>query len=247
LWNESTTNDGPSGSITVGVVSTEITVRGSYTAFQPPERATAYVAIAVDGPEMDPVYQRVAQALETVKTSISALHNPDSGPVTWWSNDQLRTWSNRPWNNKGEQVPLRHYASTGVQAKFRDFAVLSRWISQHVAAIDGLRIARIEWALTAEREQTLLAQVRHRAVQDALTRAQQYAQALGLDSVRPIAIADAGMLGPGLRPASTTQSAHVRAPAAAPNTEVEFTPKDVEVKAVIDARFAASTAENASS
>ena len=47
--------------------------------------------------------------------------------------EQLRTWSNRPWNSDGKQLPLVHHASVGIEVKFRDFGVLSRWVGEHVA------------------------------------------------------------------------------------------------------------------
>ena len=107
---------------------TEITVRGTFTAFQAPERGTVHATIAFEGPAMEPVYDRVARDLEAVKASVTPLKNGDHGPVTWWSAEQLRTWSNRPWNKDGKQLPLVHHASVGVEVKFRDFAALSRWV-----------------------------------------------------------------------------------------------------------------------
>ena len=50
---------------------------------------------------MEPVYDRVARDLEAVKASVTPLKTGDHGPVTWWSAEQLRTWSNRPWNKDG--------------------------------------------------------------------------------------------------------------------------------------------------
>ncbi len=50
---------------------TEITVRGNFTAFQAPERGTVHATIAFEGPAMEPVYDRVAQNLETVKVDQS--------------------------------------------------------------------------------------------------------------------------------------------------------------------------------
>ena len=53
--------------------------------------------------------------------------------MTWWSSDQLPTWAQRPWNTEGKQLPLVHHAQVDVQAKFADFAALSRWITQAYA------------------------------------------------------------------------------------------------------------------
>lgn len=214
-------------------MSTEITVRGSFSAFRPAERGTVHATVAYEGPDMEPVYARVATDLSELKSSVIALE--EQGAVTWWSADQLRTWSTRPWNNEGKQLPLVHHASVGVEVKFRDFAALSRWVGQHVAEIDGFRMSRVEWALTEEQRETLLADVRTRAVHDAVTRAQQYADALGLGALSPVAVADAGMLN--TTPEAAPQAAYLRATAAGSGPSAELVPEHIEVSATVDARF----------
>ena len=224
---------------------TEITVRGTFTAFQAPERGTVHATIAFEGPAMEPVYDRVARDLEAVKTSVTPLKTGDHGPVTWWSAQQLRTWSTRPWNQDGIQLPLVHHASVGIEVKFRDFAALSRWVGQHVANTDGFSVSRVEWRLTSKRRTELQRQARTRAVEDAVIRAQQYADALGLGKIRPIAVADAGMLGDGLHPESGGRAAYMRAVSAAPDSgpDVELIPEDIEVSAAVDARFVGEDAD----
>ena len=122
--------------------------------------------------------------------------------------------------------------------KFRDFSALSRWVGQHVANTDGFRVSHVEWALTSKRRTELQRQVRTRAVEDAVIRAQQYADALGLGKIRPVAIADAGMLGASLHPEGGVGAAHLRA-AGSPTAgaEVELLPEHIEVSAAVDARF----------
>lgn len=222
-----------------GHMSTEITVRGSFAAFERPERGTVHATIAYDGPAPEPVYGRVARDLEVVKSSIGRLDDKENGAVTWWSADQLRTWSNRPWNKDGKQLPLVHHASVDLEVKFRDFSALSRWVGEHVANTEGFRVARVEWALTAKRREALEKDVRARAVLDAVTRAQQYADALGLGQIRPVAIGDAGMLG--TRPESGPQGALMRAAAVGGAPEVELAPEHIEVSAEVDARFVVGT------
>lgn len=221
-------------------MSTEITVRGSFKAFEPPQRGTVHATVAFEGPQMQPVYDRVARDLETLKSSIAPLHDPEQGPVTWWSAEQLRTWSRRPWNSDGKQLPPVHHASVGVEVKFADFAVLSRWVGEHIVNTTGFRISHIEWALTTQRRDELARQARTRAVQDAVTRAQQYADALGLGAVRPMAVADAGLLGTGARPEGVAAATYLRAAGGAGGgQDVELRPEDVEVSAEVDARFVA--------
>ncbi|PWN04744.1 SIMPL domain-containing protein [Nocardioides silvaticus] len=222
-------------------MTTEITVRGSYSAFEPPQRGTVQARLAFEGPKMQPVYDRVVRDLEAVKASIVPLHNPEVGPVTWWSTQHVRTWSQRPWNQDGKQLPLVHHASVGIEVKFRDFGELARWVGRHVEHTAGFSLDGVAWALTEKRKHELSRQVRARAVQDAASRAQEYADALSLGQVRPVALADAGMLGDGLRPTGpTTEMAFMRAGKAADSDAVlALSPDDIEVSAVIDGRFVA--------
>src|SRR5215218_5085002 len=220
-------------------MATEITVRGTFSTFQAPERATVHATIAFAGPAMEPVYDRVARDLESVKATVTPLKTGDHGPVTWWSAEQLRTWSNRPWNKDGIQLPLVHHASVAVEVRFRDFASLSRWVCNHVANTQGFRVSHIEWALTSKRRKELQRQARTRAVEDAVAKAQEYAEALGLGAIRPLAIADAGMLGANLHPHSGESAGYTRADAVmgAGSADVELIPEDIEVSAAVDARF----------
>jgi uncharacterized protein YggE len=223
-------------------MATEITVRGSYSAFQPPERATARVTLGFEGPQMQPAYDRVVRDLDTVKASIVEIHDPERAPVTWWSTQHVRTWANRPWNQEGKQLPLVHHASVGVQVKFRDFAVLARWVGGHVERTAGFSLDGVDWALTEQLRHQLARDVRARAVQDAAERAQEYADALELGPVRPVALADAGMLGNGLHPTTGGAGpAFMRAGGAAEDgaAVLALSPEDIEVAAVVDARFVA--------
>lgn len=64
-------------------MSTEITVRGSFSAFQPPERGAVHASISYHGPDAEWVYDRVARDLDVVKQSILRLKDGDNGAVTW--------------------------------------------------------------------------------------------------------------------------------------------------------------------
>ncbi|WP_408896700.1 SIMPL domain-containing protein [Nocardioides sp. R1-1] len=220
---------------------TEFTVRGSHAAFQRPERGTVQVTLAFEGPAMQPVYDRVVNDLDAVTSSIHPLHDPERGPVTWWATQHVRTWAQRPWNQDGKQLPLVHHASVGVQVKFRDFAALATWVSGHVAGTAGFRLDGVTWALTETHRRELEQAVRTRAVQAAARRAQEYADALGLGPVRPVAVADAGMLSQGIAPVSTGGAAYLRMAAkeTGGGAELELSPEDIEIAVDVDARFVA--------
>jgi hypothetical protein len=226
-------------------MSTEITVRGSYSAFRPPERGTVHASVSYHGPEKDWVYDQVARDLDVVKESILRLKDGDNGAVTWWSAAQLRTWSHRPSNDVGELLPLVHVASVGVEVKFRDFTTLSQWVGGHVTGTEGFEISYVRWALTTKSHDDLIAEVRTGAVRDAAARAQLYADALDLGTVRPVAIADPGMLGAQAHPQEGVDG--IGFLQADPGSsrgggpDVELVPTDISVSATVDARFVAAS------
>lgn len=190
---------------------------------------------------MEPVYRRVVRDLDVVQKSVASLKDGDSPTVTWWSAERLRTWSTQPWNQDGEQLPLVHHASVAIEVKFCDFAALSSWVGEHATNTEGFRVTHIEWALTAKRRDELTRQVREQAVHDAVARAQLYADVLGLGTIAPVAIADAGMLGANLYPDSSNGQLYTVARAgrgqAVQEPGFELVPQDIEVAASVDARF----------
>lgn len=221
-------------------MSTEITVRGSYSAFQPPERGTVHATISYHGPEKDWVYDQVARDLAVVKESILRLEDGDNGAVTRWSAAQLRTWSHRPINDDGDELPLVHDASVSIEVRFCDFTALSQWVGGHVTGTEGFELRYVEWALTTKSRDELVTTVRTRAVQDAAARAQLYADALELGRVRPVAIADAGMLGTQSPGREAMGAFHAEPGSAGGGPDVALAPKDISVSATVDARFVAA-------
>lgn len=190
---------------------------------------------------MDPVYTLVAQDLDVVRTSVESLASGADPAVTWWSAQQLRTWSARPWNQDGEQLPLVHHAAVSIEVKFRDFTALSSWVREHTINLEGFRVSSTKWALTVARREEVTRQVRDQAVRNAVERAQQYAESLGLGEVRPTAIADAGMLEPNLNPYGSYGSGTTTDISAVPYSSgaaaVELKPEHVVVGTEIDVRF----------
>lgn len=216
----------------------EVTVHGSFTAYQRPERAVVRATLALEADSADRVQARAAESQQALTALITPLHDPDRGPVTWWSSDQVRTWAQRPWNQDGVQLPLVHHARVAYQVKFSDFSGLGRFLSA-AGAVPGFVVDGLEWALTVKRQDELVAQVRAEAVREAREKAQAYADAAGLGPVRVVAVADAGMLGEGLHPTGPAPAGMARLAAAGGGPELSFAPQDVAVSAEVHARFAA--------
>ncbi|GAA4379708.1 SIMPL domain-containing protein [Nocardioides caricicola] len=216
---------------------TVITVQGGHDAFYPAERATVTVSVGFEGPERAAVVARTVAGTQALVAGIRDRHHPEDGPVTWFSSDRIQVWSHRPFNDKGEQVPLVHHAQTTTRAKFRDFDDLAGWV-ERAAAYPGVRVDGIEWALTERTRLGAISEVRTRAVEEARAKAQTYAEALGLSGLRCVAVADPGLLGdtratPGHQPAAFSRQAKEAGGLA-------FTPEDIAVSAAVDARFVAS-------
>ena len=220
----------------------EITVRGSRHAKAAPERAKVRLRVARDGADGEQVVAEVARAAERIRDSVTALHDADVGPVVTWSSDRMQTWSSRPWNQDGEQLPLVHHAQLGFDVEFADFTALGRWLSA-TATVDGVAVDGVEWTLTDEHRDELLSEVRAGAVADARAKAEVYAGALGLHGVTVRALADAGMLGDGVHPVGGDHGPVpvVRSLAMSrPAPDVELAPHPITVLAEVDARFVAS-------
>ncbi|SKA86875.1 hypothetical protein SAMN06295879_0994 [Agreia bicolorata] len=221
---------------------TIITVTASADTHHSPERATVQLALGFEGPERQPVFERTRQLHAETSESLRALHDPIADAVTRWSADQVSVWGQRPWSQDGAQLPPVYHATTTVRARFRDFSALATWIDS-VAFRDGVTVTSVEWTLTSATHSALQAEAQKTAIVSARSKAQSYAEALGLSNLRPIAVADPGMLGDVGGAGSTMSVArfasHDLAKSGA-GEPLDLTPADVVISASIEARFAAT-------
>ena len=222
------------------MTDTIITVRGRFSSFSPPERATVRLSVGFEGEDRESVFSETMAVASRVRALVSALHSPTEGPITWWSSENIQVWSSRPWNQDGDQLPSVFHSRVAFSVKFSDFAAMAAWI-ERVAALDGLTVGDISWALTEARKTAVIAEVRSRAVKDAVAKASVYAQSIGLGSVRALALADPGMLGDRVGASDDggiDPTPQIMLSGAA--QELSLTPEDIQVDAVVDARFVAS-------
>jgi uncharacterized protein YggE len=122
-----------------------------------------------------------------------------------------------------------------------DLRALARW-AEEIAVQDGVTVTGVTWALTEVTKHRITAEAQHNAVRDAVDRATAYARSLGLGTVRPVALADPGMLGDETRSSGTQTAAPLMRGAAAPagDTALDLKPEDITVSSRVHARFAAS-------
>lgn len=215
-----------------------ITVRGSHDTRVNAELGIATVSVRLDGAQRARVLADAAALAQTLKDELTAAEA--AGTVARWSSDRVSVWSDRPWNQDGKQLPLVHHASVGTRSEFTDFAALSEWIST-VSEREGVTVDAVSWELTPETAKATEAEVAQGAVAVAVERATAYATALGLQTVRAVEIADAGLLRTTETAAPEAKMMFARsAMADAGGSGLELEPRPITVSATVEARFAAS-------
>lgn len=214
-----------------------ITVRGEQSTRVTAEIAVATVSARLDGSERSRVVGTVTTSGAEIAEELTALAT--SGAVVRWSTDRVSVWSDRPWNQDGEQLPLVFHAAISARAEFTDFTALSEWLGR-LAERDGVSVDDLTWELTPASRTTVEADVARGAVAVAVSRARAYAEAIDLATVTPVEIADAGMLH-APQSESMPKGMMMRAMSAdAGGAGLSLEPRDITVAATVEARFTAS-------
>ncbi|PCE13537.1 neuraminidase [Microbacterium sp. SZ1] len=216
-----------------------ITVRGEHERRIAPERATIQVSVRADGPDRGAVIDRVMRLTEPVRASITS--RADAGIVVDWTSKRLSVRAERPWNTEGKRLALVHYASVDLTATFTEASDLSEWVSE-VSPWDGVELGWVDWHLTPATRAEIERAVAAEAVRVAVTRAEAYAGALGLNEVAPREIADVGLISsgqPSPTPPMMMKAARGAAFAADATPAMEYEPEDIAISATVEARFLA--------
>ena len=215
-----------------------VTVRGEHEARVAPERATIRVGVRADGPERTAVVENVMRLAEPVRSSIT--DRADAGSVVEWTSKRLSVRAERPWSNDGKRLAPVYYASIDFTATFAEASDLSIWVSD-ISPWDGVEVGWVDWHLTTATRAQIERDVAAAAVGVAVTRAEAYAGALGLDEVTPLEIADVGLISSGQpspgAPMLKARGGVAFAADAAPSMEYE--PEEIVISATVEARFLA--------
>jgi uncharacterized protein len=220
------------------VSDTTISVRGEHEARVPPERATAWLTVRGDGQDRAAVVAAVGAGATEVGATIVEQLDATAGPVVWWATDRISVWTEQPVDDRGRRLPAVHRATATVRARFSDFDALAGWL-ERVAEREDVEVVSLGWELTESTRTSVTAEVRSRAVRDAVDKATVFAHSIGKSTVTAVALADPGMLGdavptgpgPMFARASDTMS-H--------GGGLTFVPEEIVVRAEVDARFLAS-------
>jgi len=217
----------------------EITVAGTGTASLKPERATVHLSAGFEGPDPQTSLARTTDLVRRLADQIIRFEATRPSPTTWSAVLPIRTRSWRPYSDKGNLTPLVYAAVAQVQVKFRDFGALARFVDDW-GGEEGVTLQSVQWALTEATRQEQERRVLAQAVSQARDRARVVAAAADAGDVRFLEVADPGLLG-GERPGAPQPLAMSARPAAAAamggGGPVELAPEDIEVSAVVHARF----------
>ncbi|MEE4024302.1 SIMPL domain-containing protein [Gordonia sp. PKS22-38] len=210
----------------------EIVVRGVARRKFPPEFAVLDLAVNRNGPSRDAVYQ---SAIEVHAALVAALDElVESGAIGEWTSDTVRVFGRRPYDGEGRRLDVEYATQIGLRARFGDFEALSRFVDRW-STVEGVRIGGVRWILSEGSRRDREHELRREAVDDAVFKAQAYADAVGRGAVTPIRLADPDMR-TDARPAML-RAAPPGGPDSAPSLELR--PADIEIAVEVDALFVA--------
>ena len=156
----------------------------------------------------------------------------------------MRTWSTRPWNKDGMQLPVVNHARVDIEVEFRDFAALSRWVAAHDRrAPKDSDVSYVEWVTdTRSGDRDLLRQVRTEAVEGCRRGARSSTPTRSgsarFDRSRSPTPECSARPSQGGEHHDAGSMARAMSVGSAP-PEIELIPEDIEVSATVDARFVA--------
>ncbi|MCX6405792.1 MAG: SIMPL domain-containing protein [Propionibacteriales bacterium] len=213
----------------------QITVRGVAEARHPAERALVRLEAVVEGTDRADVRDRAAALQEPLAGHLRDL--AALGAVDTWSSDQVTVHGSRPWVGDRRSDEVVHTASVQLRAEFVDFERMNGFLD-HWAGVDGVEVLPVEWDLGVRSRRVLEAEVRKAAVDDAVTKAQTYADAVRRGRVVAVQLADPGMLDGHGDVGFVGAVAH-RLDSGEDRSGLALVPEDIVVRVEVDARFQA--------
>lgn len=221
-----------------GRMTLDITVRGSAEQRYPAERAIVSMAAAIEGLDKQKVFADAVAIQEPLVSQLKEL--VELRAVGPWSSDQVRVFSHRPWEPDGKRGQMMHVARVQVGVEFTDFERLSGFLD-FWSGTEGVEVGGIGWDVGVKNRRSYEAEVRKAAVDDAVAKAQSYANAVRRGKVMAVQLADPGMLvnpGDGGGPIPMMAKAGFDASSEG-GPQLDLTPAEIVIHVDVDARFVA--------
>jgi uncharacterized protein YggE len=214
----------------------DITVRGTAEQHYPAERAIVSMSAAVEGPERQQVFQDAVAIHDPLVSQLREL--VELRAVGPWSSDQVRVFSHRPWDAEGKRGQTVHVARVHVGAEFTDFERLSGFLD-YWSGKEGVEVGGISWDVGVKNRRSFEAEVRKAAVDDAIAKAQSYANAVRRGKVVAVQLADPGMLTDHADSGATPMLAKAGFADPDGGPQLNLAPPEIVIHVDVDARFIA--------
>lgn len=216
---------------------TTFVVSGHASALHPAERATITVTVSFTGPDRKAVRTQALTAHAAVVADAKS-HDASKAATEWYA-DSVAVDAYNEWVKDSDTTVLRYRAQSQVRVTFTDFDALVDWVSD-LAERSGIEFHGIDWKLTEPTRLRVQREVRVASVQDAITKAHDYAAGLGLGSPQLEKVYEEGLRpGVGVGPGIGYSKSMV--PLGLSDTSggavFELKPEDVQVDASITADF----------
>lgn len=218
------------------LMTLEITVRGSAQTSHPAERATVSMAAAIEGSDKAEVFADAVALQEPLTKQLRELVDLDA--VTTWSSAQVRVFSHRPWDHEGKRLALVHVARVEAVAEFVDFERLSGFLD-FWSGKEGIEITGISWDVTLKNRRSYESEVRKAAVEDAIAKAQVYANAVRRGKVVALQLSDPGMLSNNPQELGPPMAKMMASADMGGGPSLALAPEQIVIHIEVDARFAA--------
>lgn len=204
-----------------------VAVRGEAYREVAPELARFAVTASARDRDRETTLARLAERTAAVRVLLD-----EAGPVVERrETGQLRVWPET--RRSGERV-VAYHGSVSTTVTVHDFTALGE-LMLRLADQDQVEVAGPWWSLRPD--SAVHREARHAAIADALTRAREYAEALGARVTALVELADTGVAA---APPMLARAAFAKGgPGAAP-AELELDPQPQPVQAAVEARFTIS-------
>jgi uncharacterized protein YggE len=222
-----------------------LSVSGSATHRHRAERGVVHLSVGFDGDDREKVVLDTAAVHSRLSEQATAWRRQEA--ATWWSAQSVTvTVVTEPSTDRGgggdvtrASSVVRFRSRAAVDVRFSDFDALASWVGD-VALEPGVTVEWIEWSLSHARRPEVEKAARVAAIADAVTRAGDYAEALGLGQPALQSVFE-----PGLRPGAPGGGSPFGLARAAATfssggpTMFDLHPDDIEVTAEVSADFVA--------
>jgi len=217
----------------------EVTVRGEADGRYPAERAVVSLGATIEGSDKQRTFDGAVAIQEPLTAQLRELMGRDA--VTTWSSDQVRVHTYRPWVDGDRRGDPVHAATVAVTAEFVDFERLGGFID-HWSGRDGVEINGVSWDVLERNRRGYESDIRKAAVENAVMKAQAYADAVRRGRVVAVRIADPGMLNRSEDHVPGPYAREMKVAAFADgggDASLQLTPADIVIRVEVDAQFSA--------